>query len=303
EPGYFRARRAAKLGIAVTGSLAAVEAVLGLTFGSIAIVADATHAAIDMASTVVVLLGLIYAARPPDSVHPYGHAKLEMLTSLGVGLMLLLSAFLIGYEAVDRLISPREMRFSFALLGVAGAAAVVNLFLARYKMRVGKESHCPSLVADGHHSESDLWASVAVIVGLTAVVFNFPMGDALAALAVVGFIVMTAGKIFRGAYPALLDASPGDDYLKELSRLACCVDGVVACHAVRARTDGRCIHVDMHIEVTEGTRIEDAHAVTHAVERRIREEISGIGTVLIHTEPPLDKEPERTRRATVADRR
>ena len=143
------------------------------------------------------------------------------------------------------------------------------------------------MIADAHNSMSDLYASIAIVVGLFAVAFQFPLGDPIAALVVVGFIVLAATKIFRGAYPPLLDTSPGEDYTLRVKRIAEKVDGVVACHAVRARSDGRAIHLDMHIEVQRGTKIEAAHNVAHRVEKEIKRRLKEVGTIMIHTEPPL----------------
>lgn len=281
------ARRAAKFSIMVTVGLIAIEASVGLVFSSIALVADAIDKIVDVASTSVVLLGLIFALRPPDLKHQYGHAKLESLTSLTVGSLLLVSAVVIGSEAVRKVVEGPTIRFSFFLLLVAVASVFTNYFLARYKRHVGEKTSSSSLVADAHNSMSDLYSSVAVVVGLLAVAFQFPLGDPLAALAVVSLIVLAAIKIFRGAYPPLLDTSPGEDYTLRVKRIAERVKGVVACHAVRARDDGREVHLDMHIEVQHGTKIETAHDVAHAVEKEIKRRLKEVGTVIVHTEPPL----------------
>ena len=287
EKQAAEARRAAKLSIVATSGMIAVEATVGLVFSSIALVADAIDKVVDIASTSVVLLGLVYALRPPDVKHPYGHAKLENLTSLVVGSLILVSAFIIGSEAIRRVVEGPTIKFSFFLLFVAVASVFTNYFLARYKRRVGEKTSSSSLVADAHNSMSDMYASVAVVVGLLAVAFQFPLGDPIGALAVLGLIALAAVRIFRGAYPPLLDTSPGEDYALRVKRIAERVEGVVACHAVRARDDGRAVHLDMHIEVQRGTKIEAAHNVAHAVETEIKRRLKEVGTIIIHTEPPL----------------
>lgn len=280
------ARSASKKALAAIGALLVVEIYVGLAFNSIALIADGLDKALDIVGSLVVFLGLMFAPRPADATHPYGHAKIESLTSLVIALLLFVTAFGVTLEAARRFYTAEEVHGSAVTIVVAIASIAISAGLAKYKIDVGRKTRSTSLVADGYNSRSDAYQAGAVLVGLVAVSFGFPLGDPIAAMVIVGLLLKTGIDVLRGAYPALLDVSPGKEFVNRVQEIASTVDGVRSTHKIRARTVGRGVQIDMHIIVSGHIAIEEAHDIAHQVEAKLKAHLPEIESLLIHTEPP-----------------
>jgi len=256
----------------------------GLFASSISMTADGFHSLFDGASNVVGLVGLYAASRPADSDHPYGHSKYETWASVAIGVMLLLAAWVVGNEALTRLLDggagPEIGPGAFVVMV---GTLCINVGVATYERRAARKLGSEILSADAAHTSSDVFVSLGVIGGLVAVMLGAPLADPIIAVFVVGMILRAAWLVLRRAEATLSDKSripPG--LIAEVSER---VEGVLGCHEIRTRGPANAVFVDLHIQVDPDLGIASAHAIAEDVERTIAGEFLQVADVIVHVEP------------------
>ena len=264
--------------------VAAVKLAYGLMTGAISIVADGLHSLMDSSSNVVGLVGTAIAARPPDPGHPYGHRKFEVIAALGITFLLFLACYEILTGSVARLMTPQPPVVTRASFAIMILTILINTFVTIYESKRGRALRSPILVADSLHTRSDIYASLAVLVGLAGVTLGRPIFDPLAAFVVVGLIARAGYRIVASSLDVLADArvySP-----EEIAAAAMQVEGVIDCHDVRTRGLPDHVHLDFHLTVAPHTPTSESHAIAHRVIESIQGRFPGIRDVTPHVEPP-----------------
>src|SRR5262245_30189960 len=178
--------RVALTSIVASGGLTIAKAIVGALSGSLALISEAAHSALDFAATVMTWYAVRVSGKPADAEHHYGHGKVESVTALiETGLLFVLSAFVL-YEAVKRLIGleGHAVEATVAAFVVIVGSIVVDFFRARLLYRTAQETLSHALEADALHFDSDMWSSIAVLFGLVGVALGYPWADAAAALIV-----------------------------------------------------------------------------------------------------------------------
>ncbi|MDD4653421.1 MAG: cation diffusion facilitator family transporter [Methanothrix sp.] len=255
----------------------------GLLTGSLSMSADGVHSLFDGTSNIIGLVGISLASRPADKEYPYGHAKFETFASLGIAMLLFISAIELAIAAAERLQSqstPQITEMSFAVMGIT---MLINIGVSAYEYILGKRLRSSILVADSMHTRSDILASFGVILGLLAVEMGYPQADPVIALLICGLILMTGIEIVRDSSQVLLDKALLDE--RQIIDLAESVDGVCTCHSVRTRGTTGEIFVDLHIGVDSLLSIDAAHQVSEDVESMIKRGIPRVRDVVVHLEP------------------
>lgn len=255
----------------------------GLLTGSLSMSADGVHSLFDGTSNIIGLVGISLASRPADKEYPYGHAKFETFASLGIAMLLFISAIELALAAAERLQSqstPQITEMSFAVMGIT---MLINIGVSAYEYILGRRLRSSILVADSLHTRSDILASFGVILGLLAVEMGYPQADPVIALLICALILMTGIEIVRDSSQVLLDKALLDE--KQIIDLAESVDGVCTCHGVRTRGTTGEIFVDLHIGVASSLSIDVAHKVSEDVESMIKSRIPRVRDVVVHLEP------------------
>jgi cation diffusion facilitator family transporter len=270
--------------LALNFSVAVAKIALGYVTGAISVLSDGFHSLTDSASNVVALVGVRIAREPPDVDHPYGHRKFETMASVAILVFLLLVMVQILGAAGVRLASggaPTVGTLSFAVMG---ATFLINLFVVFYERREGYRLSSEVLIADAHHTQSDLLTSGTVIAALAAVRFGYPVLDPLAALVVAVFIGRACWDIFRETSRILADQMViAADDIDEVARS---VPEVLGCHQIRSRGSTDHVFVDLHLWMDPNMRLEDAHRISHVVKDLIMARYPQIKDAVIHIEPP-----------------
>lgn len=263
--------------------VAAAKLAYGSLTGSISMEADGFHSLMDGGSTMIGMLGIWIASRPPDLTHPYGHRKHEQLASLLIAGLLIITGVEVAEGAIHRLLEhtvPRVTAISFAVM--LGTMAV-NIFTTTYEHKKGKEFKSQILVADSLHTRSDIFVSSGVIMSLIAVQIGYPMIDVLGGVIIAVVIARAGLRIIKESSYSLLDASILDPDM--VCQIALGIEGVEDCHNIRTRGTSDNIYVDLHIHVQEDMHMDEAHCIAHAVENRIKEKVEGVRDVVVHLEP------------------
>ena len=186
-------------------------------------------------------------------------------------------------SAIGKLYHPVAPEITDLSFIIMGATLAVNIGVSVYERSVGKRLGSSILVADSIHTQSDIYASIGVVLGFIAVKAGYPQADPVVALIITGLIVMTGIEIIRDSSRVLLDKAFIDEDL--IKRTAESVDGVCSCHQIRTRGPPGQTYIDMHIGVDSSLSIDQAHQIGVAVEDKIRESFSGIEDVVVHLEP------------------
>lgn len=261
----------------------ALKASVGWWTASLSLMADALHSVTDSANNVLGLVTNQLASPKPDRDHPYGHQKYEAVGALGIAAFLGIACFEILKGAVDRIIlggKPVEMSPTalWLLLLVLG----INLFVAFYERRVGLRLGSNILIADAHHTMSDVWITIAVIGGLVGVWQGLQWLDMVLAFPVAVLVLRSGWVVLKSNLPWLVDEMAIAP--EAIHAVVMKAPGVINCHHIASRgLLGRQVFIDMHL-VVEPKDVETAHQITEQVEIYL-EEAYGPVRATIHVEP------------------
>jgi cation diffusion facilitator family transporter len=288
-------REAAGLSIASNAFLIALKLAAGAITGSIAILTEAIHSLIDLVASVVAYVSVRKADEPADAEHPYGHEKVESLAATIEGMLILLGAAIIVYEATHRLVVGSQVERLGIGIAVMGFSMLANLGVSTVLSRQAKAHESPALEGDAAHLRTDALTSGGVLLGLALVQITGVVAfDSITALLVAVAIVWAGIRIIRRSSGVLIDEALPD---AEMDRIEAAIAGartpeVAGYHKLRARRAGARRHIDLHVQYRSGTSLELAHELAHRMRDSIEAEIPN-SEVLIHAEPEASfREPD-----------
>ena len=280
-----RKASAAKLSVISNTSLIVLKLIVGFVTGSVSILADAVHSVADLFAAIIAFFAVRVSEKPPDETHPYGHGNVEGISSILEALLILAAVAVIMFEAVKRLIHVRPLeQLEYGLLLML-VSIVVNAVVSRHLFRVAKETESVALQADAMHLRTDIYANVAVIVGLGLVqITGNPIFDPIVAILVSIGVLFMPLELMRTALNMLVDTRLPKHELERLEQVLNSHPGVLGFHKLRSRRAGSHRIVDLHIQVADDLSLAEAHRLTEEVEEQLRRELPNTD-VLVHTEP------------------
>ncbi|MEO0455340.1 MAG: cation diffusion facilitator family transporter [Cyanobacteria bacterium P01_A01_bin.114] len=265
-----------------------LKAVVGWWTGSLSLIADALHSITDSANNVLGLVTNQLASPEPDRDHPYGHQKYEAVGALGVAGFLCIACFEILKGAAERILSGGEpVTMTVTALWIMLVVLGINIGVAFYERRVGLRLGSKILIADAHHTMSDIWITIAVIGGLVGVWQGWAWLDMVLAFPVAILVLHSGWVVLSANLPWLVDEMAIAP--EAIHSVVMKVPGVVNCHNIASRgLLGRQVFIDMHL-IVEPQDVKAAHDITEQVEDHLEAEF-GPARVTIHVEPPNYKE-------------
>jgi cation diffusion facilitator family transporter len=296
--------KAALGSIGASAALTAAKAVIGLSTGSLAILSEAGHSLLDLAATVLTYFAVRISGKPADAEHQYGHGKVESVTALGETALLFLLTAVVVWEAVRRLAGAEAhaVEATTAAFAVIAGSIVVDFFRARALKRVADDTSSEALEADALHFSSDMWSSVAVLMGLGGVALGYDWADAAAALVVAVFICIAGWRLGRRTINTLTDTAP-QGVSDQVAAIARQMPGVVGVDRVRVRPAGPALFIDLGVGVSRTLPLDRVAAITERLARAIHTDMPR-AEVTITTEPrALDSETVRERVMMIARNR
>jgi cation diffusion facilitator family transporter len=289
---YQEKNKAAASSVLAAIGLTTLKIVVGVLTGSLGILAEAAHSALDLVAALMTWFAVRISGKPPDRDHPYGHGKVENLSALLETLLLLATCIWVVYSALARLIHGRtEIEVTVWSFAVMAVSMVVDYSRARMLSATAKKHNSQALEADALHFSTDIWSSAVVIAGLACVKLSelYPSfailrsADAFAALIVAGIVFFISGELGLRTVQSLLDAAPRG-LEQRIKATAETVPGILDCHQVRARYSGAQLFADVHVIVDGAQTLVHAHALTDEVEAAIQRILPG-ADVTVHAEP------------------
>lgn len=273
--------------------------------GSTAIFSDALESVVHLGATAVAAFSLWYAARPPDAEHPYGHGKIAYVSAGVEGAFILSAAGLIGWRAVEVLITGPELQRLGIGLWITGGLAVVNGVLGWGLLRAGRRTHSLVLVANGKHVLTDMWTSAGVVVGVALVAATgIEWLDPVVALVVGANILWTGGRLLRESYQGLMETADEMETERVIETLeAACSEGLIeGFHHVRHRRVNDQVWVEQHLLLPDDLSLVEAHRRATAVETRQRALFKETRVMFTsHLEPLSHEHPDVLRRSGIRD--
>lgn len=285
DTSYNRVLKVTRQGMAVNAVLGVVKLSAGWLTTSGALIADGFHSLSDLVSDVLVLWGASVASRPEDSDHPYGHGRVETLAGGLVGLMLMLLAAVIAWEAVSALRAAHHEVPSWWALLVAAGSFVAKEVLFRMTVSAGKAEGSIAALANAWHHRSDALSSLAVVAGIALSRWGWPGGDPLAAMAVGVLILWVGASLSFQAGRDLIDTAVEPQMVARIRQEAEDTKGVVSTHKIRARTMGNRVLVDLHVQVEATLTVKEGHDIATDVAKNIQKNLPRVAQALVHLEP------------------
>ncbi len=277
------------LSVAAAGSTLALKLLAWKLTGSIALFSDALESLVNLAAALAALGAVLFAARPPDEDHRFGHDKIEYFASGFEGALILTAAVAIIWTALGRLSTPVPLHGLNLGLVLSGSASIINLIVGRLLVRKGRAAASPALEADGHHLLTDVWSSAAVLLGVGLVwLTGWQILDPLVALAAAGFILGMGVRLLRGAVRGLLDASLPEASLQVIRDVLQRHESQqVRFHALRTRASGARQFVSVHVLVPDEWTVRRGHDLLERIEADLRAVLPA-GHIFTHLEPLND---------------
>ena len=282
-------QKTAFIAVITNAFLATGQIIIGLMAHSFSLVADAAHTFSDMVTDLFVLIAGRHGGHPADHDHPYGHARIETVTSLLLGAILTGVGFGFLWSSGIRL---QNMENLPPLQPIALVMALFTLLakevLFRYMLRESRRLHAPILEASAWHARSDAASSLVVAVGIGGSLIGYPFLEPLGA-AVVGFLIVHMGiKLGWKAIRELIDTGLSAEETAKLRETICATPGVIGLHDLRTRRMASRVLCDAHVQVTPKITVSEGHHISDSVYFRVRKAHPEVQDVLVHIDPEDD---------------
>lgn len=263
-----------------------IQVVIVIFTGSVALLADTIHNLGDAVTAIPLGIAFLFALRKPSLRFTYGFGRVEDLAGVIIVLIILFSAVVAGYEAVDRIIHPQEIRNIWAVIIASIIGFIGNEGVALFRIKVGKEIGSAALVADGYHARIDGFTSLAVLFGAVGVIIGFPLADPIIGLLITLTILKIVWDSVKKVFTRLLDGVE-TEYIDEIRHSLTHVQGIKEILNIKARWSGHQLLAEVYIRVDSNINVIEAHNIIEEVEHEIIDHVKYVSNVVVDIEPDI----------------
>ncbi len=276
--------KVALLSVIAAVFLTVIKLVIGLLTGSLGILSEALHSALDLVAAVVTYFSVKLSDKPADKEHQFGHGKIENLSALVETFLLLITCGWIIYEAVQRLVTGQtHIEVNIWSYIVVISSIIIDVNRSRILYRVAKKHNSQALEADALHFSTDIWSSAVVLLGLVCAQFGFYFADPVAALMVAVIVLIVSYRLGKRAVDVLLDKAP-EETIKKVNDILASVPEIVHYHDLKIRTAGADTFIKVSIHLDPDLKLLNVHQLCDSIEKKIYEAIPR-SEVAVHAEP------------------
>lgn len=272
------------------------KTIAGLLSGSVSIISEAIHSSMDLAASLVAFLSVRKSAKPADKEHPYGHGKVENISGLAEGLLIIAAAALIIKAAIQKISEPAEIEQATIAIVVMGTSALTNFIISRKLYKVSQKEDSMALEADALHLMTDVYTSLGVGIGILLIkMTGLIILDSIVALFVAMLIIKEAWHLCKNAFEYLLDVKLPDEEesrIEEVIREYNCQ--FIDYHKLKTRKSGIKKYIDFHITVDSGLTVKETHNIIGDIKRAMNERF-GNTRVSIHVDPYESDEKQESK--------
>lgn len=277
-------------GLSITSNiiLSVLKIITGILSGSLSIISEAIHSISDLFASMLTFFSIMKSSKPADKDHPYGHGKYEDMAGFIEGILIIIAALFIIYEATRKIVSGSNFdNESYMGIAVMTLAIILNIIVSSLLFRVANESDSISLYADGEHLKTDIYSSLGVLIGLVLIKITGHVSlDLVVAILVAGIIFKTGYNISKKAGSNLLDHSLPDNDTSEIKKIIKAHSDCVKLKrgSLKARQVGPSKDIDMILQFPQDTSICECHKICDEIEKQIFSLYRDC-SISIHSEP------------------
>lgn len=294
HPAGVVKRSAALSSVFAAVAITFLKLLTGLLTGSLGMLSEAAHSAVDLVAATITLLSVRVSDRPPDEQHNYGHGKIESLSAFFETVLMLVSCLWIVGQSLHRMIFRNHLALAFSVwpFVVLLLSIAVDYFRSRSLQRVATQFRSEALEADAIHFSTDIWSSLAVLLGLAATfagqhwhITSLELADPIAAILVASIILRVGWRLARRTMDTLLDATPAQfQTRRDMARDLAAIDGVLSVERVRTRRSGANYFADVTLALPRNLTFQRSEQLTRAATEAVQRHLPG-ADVVVHSVP------------------
>jgi len=273
---------------------AVLQLVVVFLSGSVALLSDTIHNFGDAATAVPLWIAFALSRLPASRRFPFGYGRVEDLAGVIVVLIILFSAIVAGYQAVERFVNPQPVGLLWAVAVASVVGFLGNEAVAVFRIRVGRRIGSAALVADGYHARTDGWTSLAVLIGAIGVWLGYPLADPIVGLLISLAILMIVWQSGKAVFTRLLDGVD-PEIVDEIRHAAHHVPGVEEVAEVRARWSGHRLRAEINVAVAPNLTVAEGHEVAREVNHKLMHHLDYLETAVVHVDPSQEAGEEHHR--------
>ncbi len=278
--------KVAALSVVSNTVLIALKVVAGILSGSVSMISEAIHSSVDLLAALIAFFSIRMAAKPADKSHPYGHGKIENVSGVIEGVLILVAAVFIIKEGITKITHREPVTQTTVAIAVMLISAGVNAVVSRILYKTAKEEDSIALEADALHLKTDVYTSLGVGLGLLLLkITGISILDPIFAILVALLIVKESLSLIKSAFSPLIDSCLSEDeesLIKEVINKYS--SKIVDFHEFRTRRAGNIKYIDFHMLVDKKLSVEEAHDLSDKIESDIEKAVKNT-SVNIHIEP------------------
>ena len=258
----------------------------GLVGHSLAMISDALHSLSDVISTAILMVGIHFSTMKADRQHPYGHERIECISSLILAFILIFTGLQITYQSLTSLFQPHDLHIPSRIAFIAAIISIIiKELLYHYTKHYATKLQSTSLLADAWHHRSDALSSIGSFIGIGLSILGYPLCDSFVGLFMSLFILKPGLSIFYHASISLVDHSCSDDIYQSLFQFIQNQEGVLHIDVLKTRMFAEKYYVDLEISVDQTLSLQEAHYIAHRVHDHLEQEFPNIKHCMIHVNP------------------
>jgi cation diffusion facilitator family transporter len=266
--------------------LTALNIAVGLMSGSYALVSEGAHTLSDVATSVIALIGFRAGQKPADEEHPLGHGRAEAICGLIIVLFLAMVSYEIITGAIAKLMHPELITVPDTLAAIMAIFGIfVNFSISEYIINVGKKIKSPAIVADGKHQRTDIFSSIAILIGVVISNIGYPILDPIIGFVIGLIILKTAYEIGKENIDNIMGKVPSHDIENRVRRIANRTPNAQGAHNIKVDYLGSYATVYLHVQMDGDLTLNETHAVVHQIENSILKNIPEVKYVMVHACP------------------
>jgi cation diffusion facilitator family transporter len=273
---------------------ALVQIVVVFLSGSVGLLSDTIHNFGDAATAVPLWIAFALTRLGTSRRFPFGYGRFEDLAGVLVVLIILFSAIVAGYQALDRLLNPQPVGYLWAVMVASIIGFVGNEAVAMFRIKIGREIGSAALIADGYHARTDGWTSLAVLLGAIGVWLGYPLADPIVGLLITGAILVIVWQSGKAVFGRLLDGVD-PEVIEEIRHAASHVSGVEEVAEVRARWLGHRLRAELNVAVSPELSVAEGHGVAREVNHQLLHELRYLDMAVVHVDPVQEAGEEHHR--------
>lgn len=281
--------RVALLSIISNATLIIFKIVAGIISGSVSIISEAIHSSMDLLASIIAFFSVKASSKPADDDHPFGHGKIENISGVIEGVLILVASIMIIVQAIKKIYNPRPIENEWVATLVMFISGFINFIVSTKLYKVGEEEDSMALKADALHLKTDIYTSLGVGIGILLIkITKIHILDSIVAILVAFLIIKEAAELTKNGFDELIDKRLSDEEEKEIKGIIeRCKSDFIDYHKLKTRKSGNVKHIDFHITLDKNTTVKEAHDIIGDIKKEMNKSIKN-SRVTIHIDPSND---------------